>query len=612
MRNRGVERYVALALWIRGNFPKRDRNRTPVGVVAAVARSHYLKQERDYEDTMQAAEIKVIEWLSNPSSAPDGLIDCYNFLVEERNRGAIRKRRPTKTEVALLAMGYALGGTFFLGQHDITKRLCAIGVKTSRTTVRDAMAKLEGVGVIRKVKGPSFQKRHATEFGLEVPAQPSPAASHLWRGLFDSPALWRARKQRQPNLRLAVTGRPSLSGYPGVWGRDKTESDNVGSGGGIRSSFKKHWQKEDILTAASGREFEIIRELCGISNLKRQINKGQSCPNCHGFDRFCLSRKRGGESFVAHCRKCDWKGADIIQVIQDLCCVGFQTALEELGLYLGVEPKIYEGRSTDSRRQLAESHLDSIQDKVAKEHGLKDLNILGGSPHIRTGKEPWMLDAVYRVPTYGESPAGKLGQVSYFDLGMSGKKIKKGLNQTDVPSGFFAPANQQINRGDHVVIVEGCKDGVRLSEIVPGIKWIGTNGCSFGRQTQGVQKLLKGCQIVLLADGDHAGVNAYRKLAEQLGKTAASIRLESVVDESELVVKDGKGVREAAFSEAGIKRLKMKIQLTMQQHQGVCVLPSTLPPVHQSQAREGFEWSQLEAASLRKKIPWVQPDLLPN
>ncbi len=556
-----VDSIVAVGLWARSlavaEYGFQD-SMMP-GQVAACVREHYLTQQRSYEQTMEFSLGQTLRWLARWEQLPSELVATLSHVFDHRNQGLKRKRKLTAAELVCCCLGFALSranAIWFLARRDVAKRLAAIGLAIDRRNVRRAFNVLIESGVFAPAKIYRNGERLADEFRFVT----KPGSTEFsFSSPFAAAALVEALSNLSPSGCRPADRTPLPSGYKdSVWGADKPDKELSPCGGQIRNGHAKHWDKIAVLAAAEGREIEVVEAVTGNKIDKTRL-AGQPCPRCDGTNRFAvLPHRNNTRKNCFHCRQCEWKGADVLQVVGDLLSVEFATACRLVGEYLGVAATAIKPKAPTKPTA---KRVEGITDRVSEIHGLRreSFEFLDYVETIREhalNSGHVIRNAVCRITTYGVE-RGKLMPCGFFDLADEGGLRKGYSSPRDVGWGFFAPSSQVIKPGDTVVIVEGVKDGLRLAELFPGIKWIATNGKTFGRHIGGVKRLLRGCYIILLPDGDTPGISAYREIAKQLAPSAASIRVEKITDE--IPESDGDGIREVAATPDGVWRIKRAI-----------------------------------------------------
>jgi len=565
-----AEAVAGLGLWVwmvaRDEFDYVGRP-TRQQIVDSVVR-HWIQYDRDAERTMESALRWVLTWAACLDDIPQELLQTLGYITDAKHRKAKRKTGLTTAEAFVTMVCYALrdeGGRCFLSARNLAARLETLGLPgTGRTSVRRALNLLIHCEVLAVVRTADESQRSATVYAIQL--KPGIDCAHAPLSNVNVANARSALRQlsalssshiRSPSQSVNVH---NTNGELNTCGGSISQERIVTScGGTIRNEGVRSWRKEDVLNAASGREVEILKSLCGYQIDELKLH-GQPCPKCpdHGRDRFSLlPDKKDPRRMVLHCRHCNWKGADVLQAVEDALDLTFPEACAMLGRYLNVQPQA-------PKTKLSRNSQKSLVAEFAEYHGLKpeSFRTIECKEALREYKAPSgyaLNNEVVRVTTY-HTKNGRLFPASPVDYGVATDSLLKGLCQTGYTPGVYAPIGQQINQGDTVVITEGLKDSLRLQELHPNIKWLGLSGSHFFRNTGDWRTLLQGCNVIHIPDGDTAGIKGAKATQEDLSSTAASFRIEQITDS--VRDKDGDGIREVARTQKGRSRIAAAIRCT--------------------------------------------------
>lgn len=529
--------------------------------VATTIEAKWNESRRKYDETMEFALRQTLAWAAGEEDLPDDLAQVLRYVYASKRAAARRVTPLTVAEALMTILSYALRNhddVFFASARDLERRLRVHSLPgTSRSTLKDAIRRLKACGVWKVIRQADHENRLATEYRFTILESEKLAGNPPSRL---TPALATVALRRlnaASKARLQENGVTFPSGND-ISGDGVAAHYNVGiSGGGI--TVERHWQKKDILAASAGREIEVLQNVCGIAIDESRLD-GQPCPQCPGSrDSFSLRPdRRDGSRNVVHCRKCGWRGADVIQVTRDRCNLNMADACAVLGRYLGVSPRAATG---SSRRAHAESRLPGVRADVANCHGLnvESLQCLETAPTIREhrlGNGHLLFTPVLRIQTY-QSKGRILEPAGRVDVGTDCKFLKKGMCLKNETPGIHAPRNQRINPGNKVVIVEGWKDGLRLQELHPRVKWIGLTGTQLPHCDNDWQEYLRDCHIVRIPDRDLPGIAGAERDFQHLRRVVATFHTAHISDD--VREKDGDGIREVAMTPEGRARISSAI-----------------------------------------------------
>ena len=295
-----------------------------------------------------------------------------------------------------------------------------------------------------------------------------------------------------------------------------------------------HFNKDIILTAGRGREFEILRDVAGIS-AEYLDGKHHACPKCGGKDRFRLIDKDAGAVFCNQCFR-EQNGDFIAAVMWGQDC-SFDEALSLIGEYLGL---------TDTGTHPAKS-------AQAQTRGTKTGAMRGRAGRVETpakGEAKLKLAAAYdytdgngnqtyRVERYEDTVDGsrrkQFRQLTFLNGEWRGGLVDTPGAAIGTPKRIPYPYHYPRLISDEVktvFIVEGEKCVERLQEVLdtveqPGQYAVSTlAGGSKNMKFWGDHaKILEGLKVYLLPDNDKAGTDGASAAVESLDAAGIDVQV---------------------------------------------------------------------------------------
>ncbi len=248
---------------------------------------------------------------------------------------------------------------------------------------------------------------------------------------------------------------------------------------------------------SAGRWRELLSTLGGVS-ADVLDGKNHPCPRCGGTDRFRMIDVDEGALLCNKCFRSN--NGDGIAALQWLNGWSFPDALQHLGRYLGID--------SNGNGQPKPDTLGIVA--ALKRVSVDSLKAYGATLAHRNGQP------VVRVPCYNE--AGEAH--SYFDLGFSGDRLKKGMfRKGKGSSGLFFPGRLPA-AGERWILCEGVKDACAYH----AREYL---ACGLNTDQMAVKyaRLFRGVNIIVMPDRTADAEAKAQKTAGKLHGVAASVRI---------------------------------------------------------------------------------------
>lgn len=292
----------------------------------------------------------------------------------------------------------------------------------------------------------------------------------------------------------------------------------------------------EIKAAARGRWPEIISQL-GSVELTSLTGQHGPCPKCGGTDRFRVFEDFA-ESGGMICNQCFSKrNGDGVAALMWLQGWSFQETVSRLADFLAIENK----KTRSAAASKFEIGLSQLQELAYQHESLLE--------SWSESKPPITIEAIkatggklYRWPKNSRSPFVVLAFEAYSQPGKRNGVILYRTDGKDFPEigklpsrkthmirgsreGWVIPGGfDAIAAADNIIKVEGIPDALSVYPQLPDGYAVITNICG-AKSKKFAKTIFKGKNVIILGDADQTGQQGTRIFADEIGSTAASVKI---------------------------------------------------------------------------------------